>query len=168
LELLSKEVEVFGLTYFGDGATVKKMPLINILASGVHLPVAVLEIHDCSKHMADGGKKDAKYIVGLFRPHLDEMELLHPNTSDVVFFDSASNVQKAGQVMWAHYPRLEVLHAAEHVISLFHVFSFIEFKSMYGIARQAYRIFGSGSRHAAYAIFRSIHDNTTMVRTLAS
>jgi hypothetical protein len=24
LELLSKEVEVFGLTYFGDGATVRK------------------------------------------------------------------------------------------------------------------------------------------------
>jgi hypothetical protein len=60
------------------------MPLINILASGVQLPV-VLEIHDCSKHMADGGEKDAKYIAGMFRPHLDEMELLHPNTSDVVF-----------------------------------------------------------------------------------
>ena len=33
---------------YGDGATVKKMPLLNILGSGAHLTTAVLEITDCS------------------------------------------------------------------------------------------------------------------------
>jgi hypothetical protein len=35
-DLLKNDVGVYGLTLFGDGATVKRMPLINILAGGVH------------------------------------------------------------------------------------------------------------------------------------
>jgi hypothetical protein len=44
---LATDSEVYGLTLFGDGATVHGMPLMNILASGVQEPCAVLSIVDC-------------------------------------------------------------------------------------------------------------------------
>ena len=44
---LEVDAEVYGLSLFGDGATVHGMPLMNILASGVGEPSAVLAIVDC-------------------------------------------------------------------------------------------------------------------------
>jgi hypothetical protein len=44
---LEVDAEVYGISLFGDGATVHGMPLMNILASGVHEPSAVLAIIDC-------------------------------------------------------------------------------------------------------------------------
>ena len=85
-DLLMTDIGVFGLTYFGDGATIKRTPFINILASGVHIPVAVLEIVDCSVQASSGNKKDAKYIASLFRPHIESMEANHPRSTDVLFF----------------------------------------------------------------------------------
>ena len=50
----------------GDGASIHRMPLMNILAmSGTTSPVTV-GIMDCTTHMAEGGKKDAAYISGIF------------------------------------------------------------------------------------------------------
>jgi hypothetical protein len=45
---LEMDADVYGLSLFGDGATVHGMPLMNILASGVHEPSAVLAIIDCT------------------------------------------------------------------------------------------------------------------------
>jgi len=39
--------------------------------------------------------------------------------TDIFFFDSASNVQKAGQVLMAKFPRTFCFHGEEHVVSLF-------------------------------------------------
>ena len=91
-----------------------------------------------------------------FAPILTNSKKTFPNSTDVVFFDGASNVQKAGQVLQVTYPRIEVLHGAEHVVSLFFndLFNFPEFKALYSIAQRTYRIFGSGSRHGAHAIFQ--------------
>jgi hypothetical protein len=73
-ELLD-HAETFGLMLLGDGATVKRMPLINIIASGVYCPVAVLAIADCTKQMADGKTKNADYIVKhLFAPHFATLD----------------------------------------------------------------------------------------------
>ena len=105
-EELQKEINEFGVAFYGDGATVKKMPLINILASGVHLTSCVLEIVNCTQHLEAGGKKDARYIASLFRPHIDTIEEQFPNSVDAVYFDGASNVQKAGEVLAATYPRI--------------------------------------------------------------
>ena len=156
INLLKKDADVFGLTYFGDGATVKKMPLINILASGVHRPVVVLEIVDCSDQASEGNKKDAEYISNMFSPHIERMEKDHPNSTDVLFFDGASNVQKAGAVIEVTYPRAVTLHGSEHVVSLFFgdVFAFPEFNALYQLAKRTYRGFGSGARHQPYAIFQ--------------
>lgn len=154
-ELLMKEADVYGLTFFGDAATVKKTPLINILASSVHLPVGCLRIVDCTGHLQADGRKDAAYIADLFVPHIREMEKTTPKCTDLVIFDGASNVQKAGQLLQAKFPHISVLHGAEHVISLFYndVFRLKEFDMLKNINRMIYRYFGSGSMHSPYAIF---------------
>jgi hypothetical protein len=70
---LLKEVKVFGLAFIGDGATIHRMPLLNILAmSGVTPPITIL-IQDCLKHMVEGGKKDALYIADLFEEKVAEL-----------------------------------------------------------------------------------------------
>jgi hypothetical protein len=53
--------------------------------------------------MAEGGKKDAAYISGIFED--PKMSL-----TDVIFFDGASSVQKAGQVLVAKFPRTFCFH----------------------------------------------------------
>ena len=64
---LLKEAKVFGFEWIGDGATIHKMPLMNILAlNGTTAPMTIL-IHDCTKYMEEGGKKDAPYIAELFK-----------------------------------------------------------------------------------------------------
>jgi hypothetical protein len=102
----------------GDGATIHRMPLMNILAmSGVTPPITI-SIQDCSKHMADGGKKDALYIADMFEEKVIEYDPEKIYT-DVFFFDGASNVQKAGEVLMARFPRTFCFHRGEHVVSLF-------------------------------------------------
>jgi hypothetical protein len=44
---LENEADTFCLTVFGDGATIKRMPLMDVMAAGAHNPAAVLDIHDC-------------------------------------------------------------------------------------------------------------------------
>jgi hypothetical protein len=63
---LLKEVKVFGLAFMGDSATIHRMPLLNILAMTDVTPPITVSIQDCSKHMAEGGKKDASHIADLF------------------------------------------------------------------------------------------------------
>ena len=154
-EALQKEADVYGLTFFGDAATVKKSPLINILASSVHLPVGCLRIADCSGHLEEDGRKDASYISQLFTPHIIEMEKTTPKCTDLIIFDGASNVQKAGALIEAQFPHVSVIHGAEHVISLFYhdIFNLRQFEMLKNINRLIYRCFGSGSMHSPYAIF---------------
>jgi hypothetical protein len=154
-ESLLNEADVYGLSYFGDGATVKKMPLINILASGVHDPAAILEIVDCTSHLEGGGKKDAEYISNLFLPYLDMFEGLQKDTTDLVIFDGASHVQKAGRILQARYPRISVIHGAEHVVSLFYqdLFRLEEFSVLKKVNRMLYKTFG-GTMHIPHAVFQ--------------
>ncbi len=56
---LMKEAKVCGFAWMGNGATIHKMSLMNILAlNGTTAPMTIL-IHNCTKHMGEGGKKDA-------------------------------------------------------------------------------------------------------------
>jgi len=59
------ESNIFGVTIFGDGATITNVPLMNILVASPNNPFELLEIVDCTDQMAKGGKKDAKYLAGL-------------------------------------------------------------------------------------------------------
>ena len=65
---------IFGISIFGDGATITNTPLINILAASPNNPSALLEIVDCTDQMASGGKKDASYLANLVRPCIGMIE----------------------------------------------------------------------------------------------
>ena len=78
----------------------------------------VVSIHDCTAHMAAGGKKDAPYISDLFEEQIVRFDKEKMFT-DLVFFDGAANVQKAGRMLNAKYPRAYALTGGEHVISSF-------------------------------------------------
>ncbi|KAL7549683.1 hypothetical protein ACHAWF_012952 [Thalassiosira exigua] len=80
--------------------------------------LACAGVYDCSKHLAGGGSKDAPYITTLFAKYL---VIYDPDKTllDTVFFDGASNVQKAREVITAHYPRAAVMCGTDHVVSLF-------------------------------------------------
>jgi hypothetical protein len=94
------------------------MPLMNILAMSGATPPMMIYIQDCTKHMAEGGKKDASYIVDMFEEKVMEYDSLKICT-DVFYFDEASNVQKAGEVLMARFPHSFCFHGGEHVVSLF-------------------------------------------------
>jgi hypothetical protein len=86
----------------------------------------LLEIADCTAHLAEGGKKDAKYIAKIIMPLIQQIESeedMHKKTSpgivDLVFFDGAINVQNADEILRAFNPRITVGHGAEQVVSLF-------------------------------------------------
>ena len=42
--------EIFGSLFLGDDTTILRFKLLNILASGENIPVAILEIVHCQLH----------------------------------------------------------------------------------------------------------------------
>jgi hypothetical protein len=114
---LLKEVVAFGLAFMGDGATIKRMAPLNILAMCANTPPITVSIQDCTNHMQEG-EKNASYNASLF-----EDQVLHCDPqmhfTDVFFFDGASNVRKAGQILMANFPRTFCFHGGEHVVLLF-------------------------------------------------
>ncbi len=112
---LLKSADVFGLGFLGNGATVKRMPLMNIIASCADTPPITISIHDCMEHMQEGGKKVATYVAGLFE---DKERKYNTNDTltDVFCFDGASNVQKAGEILAAKFPHSFCFHGGEHVV----------------------------------------------------
>jgi hypothetical protein len=164
MKTLLSEARVFGLTLFGDGATIKTVPLVNVLAAGVNNPFALLDIADCTDHLAKGGKKDAQYIAKICMPLMKQIESekldvngkKSPGVIDLVFFDGASNVQNAGEILRAYNRRITVGHGAEHVVSLFFsdVYTKVpEFKRLSDFAKKVRNIFGS-VRHSPSAMFK--------------
>jgi hypothetical protein len=71
---LLKESKVFGIALFGDGATIQKVPMMFFLGSSPTNPFALLGIVDCTSEMAKGREKDAKYITGLLKPIISQIE----------------------------------------------------------------------------------------------
>jgi hypothetical protein len=103
----------------------------------------------------DGGKKNATFIAGLFDRWVTKLDPLGTRV-DCVFFDGASNIQKAGQLLEAKYPRIHVQTCAAHLVSLF--FSDLcnklwQVRLLLVNYRRVYRMFGSGAMHAPYALF---------------
>ncbi len=77
---LLKEAAVFGIVIMGDGATIYRMPLLNILAMSGTTPPLTIGILDCTTHMASGGKKDATYIADIFADKVEEYDPNHQLT----------------------------------------------------------------------------------------
>jgi hypothetical protein len=153
---------------------------VTVLASCVNNPFfALLEIADCTAQMAEGGKKDAKYIAKIVMPLIDLMESeedshkkKYSGLVDLVFFDgtSNSNVQNAGEILLVFNPRITVGHGAEHAVSLFFANVYTKVKSfmlLSAFAKKLRNIFGA-VRHSPSAMFKSTAVNTIMVSILAS
>ncbi len=56
--------------------------------------------------------------MNFFKEKVDEFDPSKVHT-DSFFFDGAANVQKAGQILCAHFPWAMCFHGGEHVLSLF-------------------------------------------------
>ena len=119
-ESLLKEAETFGLTLIGDGATIKRAPLMNILDMCGNTPPIIVGIEYCSEHMANGGKEDATYIALLFGAKVVEYDPWKVLTN-FFFFDVTSNVHKGGKTLTVQYSRTYCLHRGEHVCSLYYL-----------------------------------------------
>jgi hypothetical protein len=115
---LLKFAKVFRLAFLGDGATIHQMALMNILAMSGACPPMTISIQDCTKHMVEGGKKDALYIANLFDEKVMEYDPLKTCT-DVFYFDVVANIQKAGEVLMARFPHTFCFHGGKHVVFLF-------------------------------------------------
>ncbi len=55
MKTLLSEAGIFGVTIFGDGATIKTLLLVNVLAAYVNNDFALLGIADCTAHCQRGG-----------------------------------------------------------------------------------------------------------------
>ena len=55
--MIKKKAEISRLLFLGDGATISRYPLLNILDYVKNLIVDVLEIIDWQSHLANGNKE---------------------------------------------------------------------------------------------------------------
>lgn len=117
LNALLVDAEIFGLAFFGDGATIHKCPLVNIFAAALYCPAVLINIIDCTEQLVAGEKKDGAFISSLFLPIIEALDDLK-QWADIVFFDGGSNFQLAGRIIQAKFPRITVVHGLEHVLSL--------------------------------------------------
>ncbi len=78
----------------------------------------VVSICDCTSHMVDGGKKEAEFIMEYFSKKVVEFDSTGLFT-DCFFFDGVTNIQQAGIILCAKYPRAMSFHGGEYVLSLF-------------------------------------------------
>jgi hypothetical protein len=111
------DADVFGIEFFGDGATIHRCPLVNVFASSFHVPAMIVNIIDCSKQLQGGQKKDGTFISDLFLPIIKALDELK-DKADIIFFDGGSNFQLAGRIIEAEFPRVTVVHGLEHVLLL--------------------------------------------------
>jgi hypothetical protein len=127
--------------------------------------------------MAKGGEKEAKYIAGLLKSIISRIEQTkdpnnqktdHRGIVDLVLFDGVSNVQNAEKLVSITYPRINVVHGAEHVVSPF--FKDIlkkrqVFQCLSQFLKRCRNIFGS-TRHGPHGIFKKysiIHNNPIFI-----
>jgi hypothetical protein len=116
LESLLADVNTYGIGIFGGGATIVKTPLMNILARSPNNPSCVLDVVDCSRHMMQGGKKDAWFVVKHILPIMKKIDP-HKDRINVVAFDGSSNVQKAAALLKEHFPVVTVMQGVEQTIA---------------------------------------------------
>ncbi len=65
---------MFGLGWLGDGATIKRMPLLKMLVMCSGDAPVVVSVCDCTDHMVAGKKEDTEYIRKFFQKKVDEWD----------------------------------------------------------------------------------------------
>ena len=153
------EADVFGLSASGDGATVKKKPLMNAIVHGTHHPVAVREIFDCTGHIEGGDTKNSKFISDKMKGVMDGLDPTK-ELFDLVNFDGATVVQVAGEILEIDRPNLMsmlcCLHGGNTCFSDIGKLDFM--KELVRESKLVHRVFG-GKFHHCYAFFqKSVKD----------
>ena len=69
----------------------------------------VVDIHNCTGHIVEGGKKDAKYLAEVRDDELKTYDT-HKTCPDVFYFNGECNVQKIRSRLCSLYPRDYVFH----------------------------------------------------------
>ena len=85
-------VEIFGLGIFGDGTTVVKVPMINLLTCLADNLSCILDVVDCTDHVARENTKGVFFIFKQMLPHMHQIDS-EKNLFDLIAFDGAANVQ---------------------------------------------------------------------------
>ena len=116
--LLLSDPETFGLSVQSDSATISTMPLTAVIGQNVNNRPVILDIIDATKHLAKGGKKNARYIARMIIKLLKKID---PKSIlvDLIMFDGARNVQNGGKIVEAYNPRILSIHGGEHATGLF-------------------------------------------------
>ena len=70
---LMAEADVFGIVLLGYLATIKGRHLIKIISSSFSIPVAVLGVKYCSKHLVQGINKDSTFILKALKSYFKNM-----------------------------------------------------------------------------------------------
>ena len=102
--IVGKDADIFGLSWMSDDTTIYCMPLVNNLVMCADVTPTVVDIHDCTDHMAAGGNNDAKYLAGIMEEEIVKFDPERMHT-DVFYFDGAANVQNSGLRLCELYPR---------------------------------------------------------------
>ena len=93
------------------------MALFNdMVLNGNSYPVVAV-IKECTGHLSQVGKKDALFIANVFSKLLLEFDA-EANRVDIFYFDRASNVQKASELLGIKFPWTVTYHGGEHVVAL--------------------------------------------------
>ena len=89
--IVGKDSDIFCLSWMSYGPKISCMLLVNNLVVCAYIAPTVVNIHDCTDHMAAGGKKDAEYLDGLMEEEIVKFdpERMHTN---IFCFDGAANV----------------------------------------------------------------------------
>ena len=99
---------------------------------------------------------ESPFLSHMYLPSLLCKGNKYTDVIDLVYFDRASNVQKAADIISFRHPRITSACAAEHTTSLFfdNVFNKIEpYQQLCNFAKKLRNIFGS-TRHATTSIFK--------------
>jgi hypothetical protein len=114
-----------------------------------------------------------KRIAGLLKPITSWIEQTkdpknqktdHRGVVDLVLFDDTSNVQNATKLVSITYPRITIVHGAEHIVSLFFKEIFTKmpvFQCLSQFSKQCRNICGSThlSPHAIFKKYSIMHNN---------
>ncbi len=105
---------------------------------------------------------NAMYMPQIFQDKVNKFGI-DDRTTDVYFFDGASNIQKAGQILCQIFPRAHWFHGGKHVLSLFSVNSqsWRQSRFQYCIfcvwqcckadkSSSPFNVFGSGANHGIH------------------
>ena len=84
------------MTILGDGTTIGRTPLTNVLGLSANTPPVVITIDDTLGCMGSGEKKDDEYMAQVFseRVELYDSEKVF---TELFLFDGEGNMQKGGR-----------------------------------------------------------------------